>query len=60
MTADSLKEWRIREDLSMPGAAASIGCSLASIKVWEKGLRPIPRYIPLACAAISAKLEPMK
>lgn len=59
MTPASLKAWRARHKLSRRAAAEQLGCGERSIRNWEGGVNPIPRYIALACAAISNGLPPM-
>ena len=60
MTGESLKAWRKRHKLNQTAAAATLGCSRTSIKNWESAPgRELPRYVALACAAISYGLEPM-
>lgn len=45
--------------LSQKAACKVLGCSNASIVRWEHGLSSIPRYVALACAAISHGLPPI-
>lgn len=60
MTGASLIAWRIRHALNQTAAAKTLGCSRTSIKNWESAPeRELPRYVALACAAISYGLEPM-
>jgi DNA-binding XRE family transcriptional regulator len=53
MNGTDLKEWRKRLSFSQDKAATEIGCARRSIQEWEKGVRPVPRYIALACAALA-------
>lgn len=60
MTGASLKAWRQRHKYNQTAAAQLLGCSRTSIKNWELAPeRELPRYVALACAAISYGLEPM-
>lgn len=59
MMPASLKAWRDRHKLSRHAAAEQLGCSERSIRNWEGGVHMIPRYIALACAAVSHGLPPM-
>jgi DNA-binding XRE family transcriptional regulator len=52
MTAGELKAWRQRLDLSQDRAAELLGLSRRGFQNLETGLRPIQRYIALACAAV--------
>ena len=58
MTGTELKEWRKRLSLTQAGAAEAIGCGRRSIQQWEKGQYPIPRFIALACSAVSMNIAP--
>lgn len=61
MTGETLKQWRARNGLNQTGAAEVLGCSRTSIKNWENSpTRELPKYVALACAALSYGLEPMK
>lgn len=60
MNGETFKAWRKRHKFSQTAAAATLGCSRTSIKNWESAPeRELPRYVALACAAISYGLEPM-
>ena len=52
MTPASLKNWRKQLGYSRAAAARELGCAVNSIRAWETGQK-IPRYIELACIAIS-------
>ncbi|MCP1761960.1 helix-turn-helix domain-containing protein [Bradyrhizobium japonicum] len=54
-TPQSLTEWRQRFGYSQRQAAAAIGCSRGSWAGYEHGEQPIPKYISLAIAALSAR-----
>lgn len=60
MTPASLKAWRSRLKLSKVKAAEALGCGRESIRLWEDGVNPIPRYIALAAAAIAYGLPPIE
>jgi DNA-binding transcriptional regulator YiaG len=53
MQAADLIAWRKRMKLSAAAAARELGCSRTSLKSWESGATRIPRYIGLACSALS-------
>lgn len=58
MTAQSLKDWRKRLGLSQTKAAEELGCGRRSLQQWESGANQIPKYIALACAAVSRGIKP--
>jgi transcriptional regulator with XRE-family HTH domain len=58
MTAESLKDWRQRMSFSLIRASEALGCSKTSLIKWERD-GGAPRYIALACSAISHGLPPM-
>jgi len=60
MTPASFLAWRIRlyGPRGVKAAADALGCSRTSIRAWETGAHKIPRYIALACAALSWELRP--
>ena len=58
MTPDMLSDWRMRLGLNKSQAAEAIGLSRNGYSAYETGLRPIPRYIELACSAIDKRNEP--
>lgn len=60
LTADGLRAWRERHNLSQTGAAEALQCSRRAYIEWEAGRRRPPGYIALACAAISAGVPPMR
>jgi transcriptional regulator with XRE-family HTH domain len=53
MTGSSLTEWRKRLGFNRSQAANALGCHRNALAGWEAGKYPIPRYIALACAALS-------
>ena len=59
MTPESFLAWRERMGLNAVQAAAAIGCTRDTIRRYERGGTPIPRYIALACRAIANGLAPM-
>lgn len=44
-----LAQWRAAHEFSMTDAAKALGIRPQTISAYEKGTRPIPRYIALAC-----------
>lgn len=65
MTPASFRQWRKSLGLTQLQAAEAIGVSRDSVWLYEAGKRrddgrpvAIPRTVALACAAISAGLEP--
>lgn len=66
MTPTSFRAWRKSLGLTQQGAAEAIGVSRDSVWLYEAGRRrddgrpvEIPRTVALACAAVSAGLEPV-
>ncbi|WP_068082387.1 helix-turn-helix domain-containing protein [Polycladidibacter stylochi] len=68
MTAAEFKAWRKKSGFkSRALAAQALGLSPETVRLYETGIRRedpskivvIPRHIALACAAISAGLEPV-
>lgn len=60
MTPASLTAWRNGLHLNKVEAAEALGCSRNALADWEAGKYPIPRYIALACAALSYRLPAME
>jgi len=58
MTPASLIAWRDRLHLNRVEAAAALGISRETLRFYEAGKHPIPRYIALACAAVALGIEP--
>jgi DNA-binding XRE family transcriptional regulator len=65
MTPDSLKAWRARMHWTRSVAAQELGLSPHGYGAYEAGkpvkggkVRPIPKTVALACAAITHRLEP--
>ena len=58
MHGSDLIQWRKSLGLGQAAASRVLSCSRASVKNWEKDPDgSVPRYIELACAAISAALS---
>jgi transcriptional regulator with XRE-family HTH domain len=57
MTKEALLSWRIAERLSKRRAAIVLGVARNTYAAYESGRHPIPRYIWLACGAISQQSE---
>ncbi len=58
MEKTTLIEWRKRLGMSQAAAAEKLGCGRRSLQRWEDGSQAIPRYIALACSAVSLNLIP--
>ena len=58
MTPAQFTEWRGRMGLSKTAAAEALGISRNMPQRYETGAAPIPRYVALACAAVSFNLPP--
>lgn len=56
MTPAGLIDWRKRHGLTQAAAAEALGCGRRSLQLWENGTNEIPRYIGLACTAVSLGL----
>jgi DNA-binding transcriptional regulator YiaG len=56
MPPASLKAWRRSLGLSQEAAAEKLGCGRRSLQLWEAGTNAIPRYIGLACTAVTLGL----
>ena len=59
MTADEFREWRLRLGLNRTQAAEALGLGRNQPQRYEEGSVDIPRYIALACSAISHGIPPM-
>lgn len=59
MTPAEFTAWRQRLGLTKTEAATALGLSPNMPRVYERGDTSIPRYIALACAAVSYGLQPM-
>jgi hypothetical protein len=42
-------QWRLRHGLSLDQAAAALGLTPRTISAYGTGVRPVPRYVALAC-----------
>lgn len=60
MTASAFTAWLERMKFKNKEAAALLGCGINQITRYARGKAKIPRYIALACAAISYGLPPME
>lgn len=61
MTREEFALWRTRMGLTQPSTAELLGVSKRTVQAWEAGENmgkpyPVPKYIGLACAALSAGL----
>jgi transcriptional regulator with XRE-family HTH domain len=57
MTKEELYLWRMSERISKRRAAIILGVARNTYAAYESGRHPIPRYIWLACGAISRQPE---
>jgi transcriptional regulator with XRE-family HTH domain len=57
MTREELFNWRMSERISKRRAAIYLGVARNTYAAYESGRHPIPRYIMLACSAISRQPE---
>lgn len=55
MTSDQFIQWREALNLSKTEASAAIGICPNTLRAYESGRHLIPRYIALACEAVSSK-----
>lgn len=53
VTGEMLTIWRERMGFSQRDACDALGCARGAWQNWEAGRRPVPRYIALACTALS-------
>ncbi len=53
MTPEELYAWRMANNLSKREAASALGVARNTFRAYEMGKHLIPRYIALACQAIS-------
>jgi transcriptional regulator with XRE-family HTH domain len=60
MSPADLVRWRETMRFSQLSACRELGCSRGAYINWEKGTTKIPKYIALACAAISYSLPPWR
>ena len=59
MTPANFSQWIERHHFSNVAAAKALGCGVNTITNYTKPGAKIPRYIALACAAISHGIPPM-
>lgn len=50
--------WRNLLSINKTEAARLLGLAPNTVTAYEKGRVPIPRYVALACTAVSSRLEP--
>lgn len=58
MLPETLSHWRKAMQVNRTQAAAMIGISRVTYGLYERGLRPIPREVALACSALIYGLGP--
>jgi len=58
MTPDTLRAWLTERDWTNRRAATELGVHPNTIGNWLSGTTPIPRYIALACGALTKGLPP--
>lgn len=58
MTGKHLRAWRKRMKLTVKEAAEQLGVSPATFSRWAATDQVLPRYVGLACAAVSLNLPP--
>lgn len=58
MTPEDFIAWRKSLDLNRVEAANLLGAHRNSVTNYEQGTYPVPPYIALACAALSAGIPP--
>lgn len=59
MTPATLRAWRLALGYTQAEAATALGLSTRVVGYYEAGERNIPGPVALACAAISAGLQPL-
>lgn len=57
MTPDQLYNWRQAMHLSKREAAMKLGLARNTLRAYERGKYPIPRYIMLACDKLASDAE---
>ncbi len=58
MTSRQLIKFRRERKWSQQRMADELGCSRGGIRRWEMSISHIPKYIALACSAITMHIEP--
>ena len=53
MTPAELQSWRKQQGLSQEALSALLGVDVMTVSRWERGLRAIPPYLPLALETLS-------
>lgn len=53
MTPDAFLAWRQRLGLTQTAAAKALGLSRSALINYEHGVRPVPKPVALACAAVA-------
>jgi transcriptional regulator with XRE-family HTH domain len=57
MSAEQFGTWRKKQRLTLDGAADLLGLSRRMVAYYEKGEKPIPKPVWLACRAIDAEAK---
>jgi DNA-binding XRE family transcriptional regulator len=57
MTGQELREWRKDWKLTQEELARVLGVYRVSVNRWEKGVRSIPSFLPLALEALENRLR---
>lgn len=57
MTPDQLYAWRCAMHLSKREAAMKLGLARNTLRAYESGKYPIPKYIALACESLAASAQ---
>lgn len=60
MTGDELRAWRHRHNIQQWVLAERLGYERTIIWRWERGERPIPKWLPLALEQILRDMEDEK
>jgi len=55
MTPAELRRIRRGMDLSQTAFAKLVGCSMRAVSSWERGIRPIPPWLPIMIGLIKDK-----
>ena len=58
MTPDDLRAWQAERGYIYDTAAIALGVSRSTWAAWLAGITPIDRRTALACAALTAGLQP--
>jgi transcriptional regulator with XRE-family HTH domain len=57
MHPEEMFAWRMVHGYSKRDAAAALGLARNTLRAYESGRYPIPRYVALACQAITTRRE---